>query len=204
MFTQQSNTRLTERVNQNSAKIVIFLLLASLMLLTRGYHFASNLHLPSATLACFFLAGFFIARMKSFYGLFSLAVGIDLLSSYARGSFGDCITVSYPFLIVGYFICYQFGKWSYFNAQARGKALAGAKSFVFLAISSSLAFLTSNGSYYLLSGKFTDLNWAEYTARVAKYYLPYVQNPFIYVGFALLVYWLFSKIKVADALLKQD
>jgi hypothetical protein len=176
----------------------IFIILSTLMIMTRPYHFSSALHLPSASLAVFFLGGFFLKTSKTFWGFFALSVSIDLASSYARGAFGDCITVSYPFLVVGYFALWQSGKWCFFTVKQDNIALAISKNFVGLFIASSIAFFTSNASYYFISGKFPDLSWLQYSSRVAKYYLPYIQSPFLYVAVALAIYCLFSQIKLLN------
>ena len=174
----------------------IFVILSALMVMTRPYHFASALHLPSASLAVFFLGGFFLKTNKTFWGYFALSVSIDLASSYARGAFGDCITVSYPFLVLGYFALWQTGKWCFFNIQQTNIALAVTKNLVGLFIASSVAFFTSNASYYFISGKFPDLSWLQYSSRVAKYYLSYIQSPFLYVILGLAIYCIFGQIKL--------
>ena len=180
---------------------IIFITLSALMIITRPYHFASALHLPSASLAVFFLGGFFLKTNKTFWGFFALSVGIDLASSYFRGAFGDCITVSYPFLVVGYLALWQTGKWCFFSIsktsyQQTNIALAMIKNLAGLFIASSLAFFTSNASYYFISGKFPDLSWMQYSDRVAKYYLPYIQSPFLYVILGLAIYCVFGQIKL--------
>jgi len=177
----------------------IFIILSALMIMTRPYHFASALHLPSASLAVFFLGGFFLKTHKTFWRFFALSVCIDLASSYARGAFGDCITVSYPFLVVGYFALWQTGKWCAFNAKQANIALAVTKNLAALFIASSFAFFTSNASYYFISGKFPDLSWLQYSSRVAKYYLPYIQSPFLYVIVALAIYCILTQIKLLKA-----
>jgi len=52
----------------------------------------------------------------------------------------------------------------------------------------SAAFLVSNGSFYLLSGYFSETSWTEYAARVAKYYPPYLSGTLLYVALAALVH----------------
>ncbi len=197
--TAQFTSRHSDPVNKNVvAKTywLIFVILSALMLMTRPYHFASALHLPSASLAVFFLGGFFLKTNKTFWGFFALSVSIDLASSYARGAFGDCITVSYPFLVVGYFALWQTGKHCFFNIQQTNIALAMTKNLIGLFIASSVAFFTSNASYYFISGKFPDLSWLQYSTRVAKYYLPYIQSPFLYVALGLGIYCIFGQIQL--------
>ena len=92
-------------VNQKSPVsllIAVFALLTLLMLATRTHHFASLNHLPSASIAIFFLAGMYLRNMKAFWFFYILSVTIDLASSYYRGQFGDCITTSYPALVLSY------------------------------------------------------------------------------------------------------
>ncbi len=197
--TVQLTSRHSDPINTNVASKtywLIFVILSALMIMTRPYHFASALHLPSASLAVFFLGGFFLKTNKTFWGFFALSVSIDLASSYARGAFGDCITVSYPFLVVGYFTLWQTGKYCFFNMQQTNIASAMTKNLIGLFIASSVAFFTSNASYYFISGKFPDLSWLQYSTRVAKYYLPYIQSPFLYVVLGLAIYCILGQIKL--------
>ncbi|KZN34215.1 hypothetical protein N480_21670 [Pseudoalteromonas luteoviolacea S2607] len=167
----------------------VFALLALLMIATRPYHFASVLTLPSASLAVFFICGLLRSSHRMFAAFFVLSVLIDLASSYARGAFGDCITPSYPFLVVGYYVMWWAGLKSFNLTQAMTVTdwtRQYAQSLLMLWLASSIAFLTSNGSYYWLSGKFAELSVAQYAERVVQYYVPYVQSPFVYVIFAMM------------------
>ncbi|MBQ4811667.1 hypothetical protein J8M20_09980 [Pseudoalteromonas luteoviolacea] len=168
----------------------VFALLALLMIATRPYHFASALNLPSASLAVFFICGLLRSSHRMFAAFFALSVLIDLASSYARGAFGDCITPSYPFLVVGYYAMWWAGLRCFHVTQAMtitDWTRQYAFSLFMLWSASSVAFLTSNGSYYWLSGKFAELSLGQYVDRVAQYYMPYVQSPFAYVILAMLI-----------------
>lgn len=166
-------------------RIIAFLILALLMLLTRSAHFASSINLPSASLACFFLAGLFIGRYQAWLGLFSLSVVIDLWSSALRGDMSACLSPAYPFLAVGYWLLYHFGKLGQQALALTDKLKSAATILALCFCAASLAFFTSNGSYYLFSGHFESLSLAQYSERVWQYYLPYIQSPFIYLGLAL-------------------
>jgi hypothetical protein len=48
-------------------------------------------------------------------------------------------------------------------------------------LATSAAFAISNGSFYVLSGRYTDLSWGQYFARVAQYYPPYVSSAVLYM-----------------------
>ena len=61
------------------------------------------------------------------------------------------------------------------------------KISVALLVASSIAFFISNGSYYVLSGKFADLSWAEYASRVDKYFFKSISRPVFYVSSAIAI-----------------
>ena len=176
--------------------IAIFALLTLLMLATRTHHFPSLNNLPSASIAIFFLAGMYLRNMKAFWFFYVLSIAIDLGSSYYRGSFGDCITTSYPALVLSYAAMFTAGYFTKPDWQQNALLINLAKVAIALFIASSIAFLISNGSYYLLSGKF-DVSWAEYTARVDKYYFKSISNPIFYVVSAIVIDFVFSHF-VAD------
>jgi hypothetical protein len=56
---------------------IVALLLALLMLATRGHHEISPVHLPDASWAIFFLAGLYLRPGWLFAGFFLLAAGMD-------------------------------------------------------------------------------------------------------------------------------
>ncbi|RJG42107.1 hypothetical protein [Motilimonas pumila] len=170
-------------------RIIIFLMLALLMLLTRSAHFASSINLPSASLACFFLAGLFIGRHQAWLSLFALSVVIDLWSSALRGDMSACLSPAYPFLAVGYWLLYLFGQFGQQALACKDKLKASAMIAGLCFIATSLAFFTSNGSYYWFSGQFESLSISQYSERVARYYLPYLQSPFIYLSASLVLYF---------------
>jgi hypothetical protein len=62
---------------------------------------------------------------------------------------------------------------------------AGAMGLLTLA--ASVAFIISNGSFYLFSGRYSDLSWLQYFERVAHYYPLYLGSTLIYgiVGYAI-------------------
>jgi len=165
----------------------ILVLLTLLMLATRTHHFSSLNHLPSASIAIFFLAGMYLRSIKAFWFFYILSVTIDLGSSYYRGQFGDCITTSYPALVLSYGVMFTLGYYSKPDWQKNIWQSNIIKVSVALFIASSIAFFISNGSYYTLSGKFPELSWAEYATRVDKYYFKSISNPIFYVVSAIVI-----------------
>ena len=74
--------------------------LIALMVATRFHHFGDVLHLPDASLAVFFFAGFYPKKMF-FAFLLALAALIDYLA-IENGTSGWCVTPAYVFLIPTY------------------------------------------------------------------------------------------------------
>lgn len=167
--------------------IAIFVVLTVLMLATRTHHFPSLNNLPSASIAVFFLAGMYLRNIKVFWFFYILSVSIDLASSYFRGSFGDCITVSYPALVLSYGVMFTAGYYAKPQWQRNVWQINVSKVAISLLIGSAIAFFISNGSYYTLSGNFPQLSWTEYTARVDKYFFKYISNPVFYVVSAFII-----------------
>lgn len=58
--------------------VAIFVSLAVLMIVTRGHHFTSATALPSASLAVFFLAGFYLRSLIALPILIVLAGALDV------------------------------------------------------------------------------------------------------------------------------
>ncbi len=168
--------------------ILLVLLLPLLMLATRTDHFGSAVSLPDASLAVFFLTGFYLRRLMwglgSFVLLCALAAGIDYWAITARGVSDFCVTAAYGFLVPTYLVVWWAGRWAGSNTD--DKALLISATVMSLLV----AFLISNGSFYLFSGYFTELNLAEYTGRVAQYLPRYLISPLSYLAVAVLFHFL--------------
>lgn len=177
-------------VNQKSSismLLAVFAILTLLMLATRTHHFSSLNHLPSASIAIFFLAGMYLRNIKAFWFFYILTITIDLASSYYRGQFGDCITTSYPALVLSYAAMFTAGFYTRPNWEQSAWQINVVKVALALLIASSIAFFISNGSYYAFSGKFPVLSWAEYSTRVDKYFFKSISNPVFYVVSAIVI-----------------
>jgi len=167
--------------------VAVLAILTLLMLATRTHHFSSFNHLPSASIAIFFLAGMYLRNIKAFWFFYILTLTVDLASSYYRGQFGDCITTSYPALVLSYGVMFTVGYYTRPNWQQSDWHVNIIKVALALLVASSVAFFISNGSYYVLSGKFPELSWAEYGTRVDKYFFKSISNPIFYVTSAMVI-----------------
>lgn len=166
--------------------------LIALMAATRMHtHFGSALHLPDASLAVFLLAGVFIASPWLFVGLLVEAGVLDYLAITQFGVSDYCISPAYGFLIPTYGVLWYAGR---YYAQRHQYSWRGLGLFVGLAFAAiSMAFFISNSAFYLFSGRFPEMSLAEYAARVARYYLPYLSSAVVYLLPAVLLYALFAR-----------
>ncbi|CAA9890205.1 conserved membrane hypothetical protein [Candidatus Methylobacter favarea] len=157
--------------------------LIALMALTRFHHFGDVLHLPDASLAVFFLAGFY---RKKFFFVFLLAMAalIDYIA-IKNGVSDWCVSPAYVFLIPTYAVMWSAGRYCSTFKALKISELATSMSLIMLA--TTAAFIISNISFYLFSGRFDDLSLLEYLARVALYYPSYLSAALIYAGAGLAV-----------------
>ncbi len=150
--------------------------LIALMVLTRFHHFGDVLHLPDASLAVFFFAGFY--RKKAFLGFLMVLAGLIDYVAIENGTSGWCVSPAYIFLIPTYAVMWVAGRYC---ATFKAMNLAElTKTVGLLTLATSAAFAISNGSFYLLSGRFEELSFISYFSRVAQYYPSYVGAAIIY------------------------
>jgi hypothetical protein len=174
----------------SSRTLLIGLALAALMGVTRMHHFGSPLHLPDASLAVFLLAGFFIASPLFFAGLLLEAGALDYVAITHLGVDDYCVTPAYWFLIPTYAVLWYAGRHYVRIHQYSLRCLGIFAAISFTAVNA--AFLISNGAFYLFSGR-SEMGMAEYAARVAQYYGPYLTGAALYLVPAVLLYALISR-----------
>ncbi|MFM2408448.1 MAG: hypothetical protein RL358_1190 [Pseudomonadota bacterium] len=175
--------------NLSNRKVPIGFVLIALMAATRSNlfnHFGTASFLPDASLAVFILAGFFIASPFFFAALMLEAVVIDYIAITHFGVSDYCVTVAYWGLIPTYFVLWAAGRLYARIAQNNLRSLSVFAAISFVAL--SLAFFISNGAFYAFSGKFAEMSFAEYAARVAQYYAPYLSSSVTYLVPAALIY----------------
>ena len=164
-------------LQQNTKYLTIFAL-ALLMALTRSDHFGSAISLPDASLAAFYLAGIFTGGILSFVLLLTEAALLDYIAITHWQVSDYCISPAYVFLIPTYAVMLLAGRWSAKYSTLNSRDLS--RQFACLLVAGSIAFIISNGSFYLLSGKFPELLVVQYAERVAKYYPAYISSTLIY------------------------
>lgn len=172
-----------EKTSTNSFYALLSLML--LMLATRFHHVGSAWHLPDASWAVFFLAGFYLSR-KYFVLLLVEAVAIDF-AFFAMGGSQYCLSAAYGFLLPAYAALW-FGGEMLHKIKARDAQfyLRGA---AYWWASASCAYLFSNASFYFLSGKTVDPSIANYFAHAKIWYAMFVSRPMLYLVAAVLVHF---------------
>lgn len=153
--------------------------LMALMAATRFHHFGTPFSLPDASLAIFFLAGLFLGGRYLFALLLLEAGLIDYLAITKLGVSDYCVSIAYGFLVPAYASMWLGGKWCRRFVKQSPAALA--QQVAVLTVATSTAFLFSNGSFYWLSGRYPNSNWAQYIERFAQYYPPYMSKTLLYV-----------------------
>ena len=152
--------------------------LMALMAATRFHHFGTAFSLPDASLAVFFLAGLYLGGRYLFLTLLLEAGLIDYLAISQFGVSDFCVSQAYVFLVPTYAAMWLGGK--YCAKFQLWSTASSARQFAALIAATSSAFLISNGSFYLLSGRYPEASWAQYIERFGMYYPPYLTSTLIY------------------------
>jgi hypothetical protein len=176
--------------------VLVALSLLGLMLATRYNHFGSAVALPDASLAIFFIGGLFLANWRAagaWLALLIVAAGaIDYYATTLQGVSDWCITPAYAFLIPIYAGLWFAGRWFALNRRLQGRGLLELLACAWAA--NSAAFVLSNASFYLFSGRYAEMSALEYASRVSQYYGSYVSVALFYLFCAVGVRLLFSRI----------
>jgi hypothetical protein len=182
--------------NIQTRTIAIFAALAVLMAATRFNHFGSAVSLPDASYAVFFLGGLYLAKTfrasaAAFTVLILEAGLIDFYATSVQGISDWCMTTAYWFLIPTYASLWLVGGWFTRQLERKGHTMAG-KDLLGLALaawaSCSFAFVFSNATFYLFSGRFADMGAAGYASRVAQYYVSYISFALLYIACAVAIH----------------
>lgn len=138
---------------QSRSRFLILLALAGLMAATRGQQFAPlGQHLPDASLAVFFLAGFYLRARWVPLGLFALATVIDLTAIGWSGVSGYCLSPAYGMLVPAYGSLWALGRW--YQTRHRPDLATLPLLGAVLLIGGVAAEAFASGGFYLLSGRF--------------------------------------------------
>lgn len=176
-------------VANQKTQLILSMALLTLLLATRGYHFASAFSLPSASWAVFFLAGFYLRTVWFFYLLFFVCVGIDLYGNITSNSPLLCLTPAYSLLLPAYGVLWMAGRYANQQRQ-KGRYVWPLISSVLL--SAMLSEIISSGGYYLFSGHFAEPTFQEFAARLTKFFPQQFANLVFWLAITALVHGLLT------------
>lgn len=125
-----------------------YLLCATLMLVTRGSHFGSLVHVPDASWAIFFVVGAVSRSSLPFVALLAEAALVDLFA-LSHGVGAACITPAYVALVPAYGTLFLAGRMA---SRLEGERLPRLLGLGALALSACVVcFLISSGAYYAVA-----------------------------------------------------
>lgn len=171
-------------------QLMIGVVLAALIIVTRGHHFASINSLPSASLAVFFLAGLYLRPALMFPVLLALCAGLDFYSITFKGVSSFCVTPAYGFLLPAYGSMWLAGRWFAkrysFSAKATLPLIGSAT------IAGAISELFSSGGFYFFGGRYPDPTITEFGARLIKYAPRQFENIGFWLAVAAVVHITFA------------
>jgi hypothetical protein len=177
-------------------QVGIAAILAILVAATHGHHFASALHLPPATWAAFFLAGFYVKRAWVFAALLAEIVLIDYVAVTTGGVSAFCLSPAYGFLLPAYGALWLSGHWYATRYRVALNTLPALATSLLAGV--MLAEVFSSGGFYFFSGRFADTNLAEFGSRLLMYF-PYSLQSFVFwMSVAMIVHAAFSQMQTTD------
>ncbi|WP_257386434.1 hypothetical protein [Tahibacter caeni] len=160
---------------------LILLALMALMLVTRYHHLGSALHLPDASMAIFFVAGFYLAGTVALPLLLLEAGLIDYIAISLAGVSDFCVTPAYSMLVVAYGVLWYGGAFYAKKLYKPQPSTALPAGLIALA-SCLLSFLVSNGSFYWMGGRVADANLADYVQNFLRYMPSFVGVALAYIA----------------------
>ncbi len=174
----------------NRHQLIIGVLLALLILATRGHHFATLHALPSASWAAFFLAGIYLRPVWAMTALLLLCAGMDSYAFIWGNASGYCLTAAYAFLVPAYGAQWFAGRWYAKQHQFAWHTLLPLSAATLAG--SALCELFSSGGFYFFSGRFAEPNLAEFASRLVKYFPGSLQAIAFYILCASLLHAAFT------------
>lgn len=171
-------------VLSNRQQFLIGFILIAVMAITRGHHFASLSHLPSATLAIFFLAGLYLSGKWIFGVLLAEAVILDYVAITFGGVSSFCVSPAYALLLPAYGTLYLAGRWYNQRYQFNLSTLVPLSAALIVATAVSKVF--SSGGFYAFSGRYAEPTWIEFGHRFMKYFPTSLSNVAFYIAIAII------------------
>lgn len=177
-------------------QLFVGIALATLLIATRGQHFATLHSLPGASWAVFFLAGVYLRPAWALPALLGLAGLLDFAAFTGGGASAFCLTPAYVFLLPAYTSLWLAGRWYAARYRFAWTTLAPLAASVL--VGAAVCELLSSGGFYFFSGRFNEPTLAEFGARLMKYFPSYLGSLAFYVGTAAAVHTVLALAREAE------
>jgi len=182
-------------LSRPAASAVLISLLV-VMVATRYHHFGDLLHLPDASMALFFLGGFYLRRYTLYALMLAVAVLVDYVAIRQQGmSFFQhyCVTPAYYGLLLSFLVLWQAGRWV---AVRRQTGVASMAMVWLVGVAAAVvSFLISNGMFYWFGGRYPDPNWGQYLARVGQWGPLFVRTTAVYLAVGLALHYAVARLR---------
>lgn len=167
-------------------QMMIVVVMAFLMLLTRGSHVLTHVSLPDASLALLLIGGLYLRKAIWFGFFIVLATLIDFGSAAVDNVQAFCLTPGYWGMLPTYAAMWLCGVW--LSAQQDNLNIV---KFSFVSLMATFtAFVISTQTYYLYSGRFPAEGLMESMQHGWEYLPSYIGFTFMYLG----VFWLMANV----------
>lgn len=177
----------------STQSLAIALVIALMVIVTRGHHFASIDFLPSASYAAFFIAGYYLRSTMMFVALLVLCASLDMAAVTWGGVSNFCVTPAYGFLLPAYGTMWLAGRWTAANTGWQFTSLFKLAGVV--AASAAIAELFSSGGFYFFGGRYANPTLVEFGARLVKYYPKQLEAIAFWIVVALIAHVVFGLAK---------
>ena len=167
--------------------------LAILMAATRGHHFATLQHLPSASWAVFFLAGVYLRPRWALPALLAATWLLDFAAVTWGNSSSFCLTPAYVFLLPAYSSLWLAARIYAGHYRFAWRTLLPLGVSVLLGAFACELF--SSGGFYFFSGRFAAPTFSEFASRLVTYFPASLQSLAFYVGIAALLHVAFTLLR---------
>ena len=166
----------------NRTQLIIGIILAMLMGVTRGYHFTALEPLPSASWAVFFLAGVYLRSRWVFPALLAEAALLDFVAITWGGVSSFCVSPAYGFLLPAYGTLWLAGHW--YAKEHHDRVTTLLPLAISMVVGVAVCELISSGSFYVLSGRFDQITVAAFSSQFAQYFPQSLVALAFYAGLA--------------------
>jgi hypothetical protein len=161
-------------------QVAIGIALTLLMALTRSQHWATQMSLPDATWAAFFIAGVYLRSIWVAPALMLGAAMIDYVAITFGGVSSFCVSPAYALLVPAYAALFIAGR---VYARQHRLSWSALPWLVACAVGGAmLAELFSSGGFYFFSGRFAEPGLAEFLPRLMQYFPDMLATMMAYLG----------------------